>query len=205
MFIDLEATRGDHDEVRSLVSHDPPHLVLISRYSQTGNEKDVTMQAGKQRGALPLIRKFNEHSERLLKSAVCAILASTTRPGSKDVPIDPRKAPASGGKWIQGMLMMYAVLRISTLTSSHSVHPVQSSQDYYSQIDLADLHNPESSAGILLEMQDRQRYFEARPGAAPSAEQAPRPVRSCRLFSWSRHNRGTTDRLLTCCAATNET
>jgi hypothetical protein len=29
------------------------------------------MQAGKQRGALPLIRKFNEHSERLLKSAMC--------------------------------------------------------------------------------------------------------------------------------------
>jgi len=28
------------------------------------------MQAGKQRGALPLIRKFNEHSERLLKSVM---------------------------------------------------------------------------------------------------------------------------------------
>lgn len=28
------------------------------------------MQAGKQRGALPLIRKFNEHSERLLKASV---------------------------------------------------------------------------------------------------------------------------------------
>lgn len=32
------------------------------------------MQAGKQRGALPLIRKFNEHSERLLKSAMCVWL-----------------------------------------------------------------------------------------------------------------------------------
>lgn len=28
------------------------------------------MQAGRQRGALPLIRKFNEHSERLLNSAL---------------------------------------------------------------------------------------------------------------------------------------
>lgn len=163
------------------------------------------MQAGKQRGALPLIRKFNEHSERLLKSAVCVVLALTSCPGSEDVPIDPRKTPTSGGEWIQGMLMMYAVLRMYTLTSSHSEHPVQSSHGYYSQIDLADLHNPESSAGVLLEMQDRQRYFEARPGAAPSAEQAPRPVRSCRLFSCSRHNRGTTDRSLTCCNATNET
>lgn len=28
------------------------------------------MQAGKQRGVLPLIRRFNEHSERLLNSAM---------------------------------------------------------------------------------------------------------------------------------------
>jgi len=28
------------------------------------------MQAGRQRGALPLIRKFNDHSERLLNSAL---------------------------------------------------------------------------------------------------------------------------------------
>lgn len=31
------------------------------------------MQAGRQRGALPLIRKFNEHSERLLNTALWAI------------------------------------------------------------------------------------------------------------------------------------
>jgi len=118
MFIDLEATRGDHEE--------------------TGNEKDVTMQAGKQRGALPLIRKFNEHSERLLKSAMS--LDDTNK----------RRRVDSGDA-----------------NDSHS---------HYSQIDLADLHRPESSVGVLLEMQDRQRYFEARPGAAVSAEQVPRPT-----------------------------
>lgn len=32
----------------------------------------------------------------------------------------------------------------------------------YSEIDIEDLHDPESSAGIALEMQDRQRYFEGR-------------------------------------------
>jgi hypothetical protein len=72
MFIDLEATRGDHEEVRTLTFHGPFHTcVNFTIIMQTGNEKDVTMQAGKQRGALPLIRKFNEHSERLLKSALC--------------------------------------------------------------------------------------------------------------------------------------
>jgi len=94
------------------------------------------MQAGKQRGALPLIRKFNEHSERLLKSAMSADTAGKRR-------------------------------RVD----------VEDTGDYHhSQIDLADLHSPESSTGILLEMQDRQRYFEARPGAVVSAEQAPRPT-----------------------------
>ncbi|KAH9027325.1 hypothetical protein EDB85DRAFT_2172358 [Lactarius pseudohatsudake] len=115
MFIDLEATREDHEE-------------------WTGNERDVTMQAGKRRGALPLIRKFNEHSERLLESAMW-----------------------SGG--------------------------------HYSQIDLADLHNPEQSSGVLLlEMQVRQRYFESRAGAAASAEQAPRAAVDLRA-AWQQMRR----------------
>ncbi|PCH43612.1 hypothetical protein WOLCODRAFT_122269 [Wolfiporia cocos MD-104 SS10] len=50
IFIDLGATQEDHDE--------------------TGNTNDVTMQAGKQRAVLPLIRKFNEHSGRLLHTAL---------------------------------------------------------------------------------------------------------------------------------------
>jgi hypothetical protein len=49
-------------------------VVYISSLKQTGNEKDVTMQAGKQRGALPLIRRFNQHSERLLNSALYYLL-----------------------------------------------------------------------------------------------------------------------------------
>lgn len=44
--------------------------VVVLIYLQTGNEKDVTMQAGKQRAVLPLIRKFNEHSTRLLDTAL---------------------------------------------------------------------------------------------------------------------------------------
>ncbi|KAI9442503.1 hypothetical protein H4582DRAFT_2110044 [Lactarius indigo] len=130
MFIDLEATREDHEE--------------------TGNERDVTMQAGKQRGALPLIRKFNEHSERLLKSAI-----STDGTGK-------RRRLDSGG--------------------------ASDSAGHYSQIDLADLHNPEPSSGVLLEMQDRQRYFESRAGAAASAEQAPRPAVDVRA-AWQQMRR----------------
>ena len=45
-------------------------------------------------------------------------------------------------------------------------------KDVYSQIDLDDLHDPEDSAGIMLEMQDRQRYFEGQTASAVSAEGA---------------------------------
>ncbi|KAK0225922.1 hypothetical protein IW262DRAFT_1267984 [Armillaria fumosa] len=95
LYVDLAATREDHEE--------------------TGNIKDITMQAGRQRGALPLIRKFNEHSERLLNAAL-----------GEGPPAKRRRVEDDA------------------------------------QIDLDDLHDPEASTGIILEMQDRQRYFEGR-------------------------------------------
>ncbi|KJA20706.1 hypothetical protein HYPSUDRAFT_188287 [Hypholoma sublateritium FD-334 SS-4] len=100
VFVDLAATLEDHDEI--------------------GNEKDVTMRAGRQKAALPLIRKFNEHSERLLNSAL------------GEVPPAKRRRLDHGD------------------------------DNPYSQIDIDDLHDAESSAGIILDMQDRQRYFEGR-------------------------------------------
>ncbi|OBZ67167.1 RNA polymerase II transcription factor B subunit 1 [Grifola frondosa] len=100
IFIDLGATQEDHDE--------------------TGNEKDVTMQAGKQRAVLPLIRKFNEHSGRLLNTTL--------------------GEPAAKRRRIEA----------------------EEDVDHYAQLDLEDLHDNQMSAGIELNMQDRQRYFEGR-------------------------------------------
>jgi len=68
------------------------------------------MQAGKQRGALPLIRKFNEHSERLLKSAMCVWPNSSSHFGSEDVSIDPWTAVANGEELIRAILMMCVVI-----------------------------------------------------------------------------------------------
>lgn len=48
----------------------------------------------------------------------------------------------------------------------------------YTQIDLDDLHDPENSDGIVLEMQDRQRYFEGQKASAASAVNAARKVRN---------------------------
>jgi len=98
LILDLAATEEDHED--------------------TGNSKDVTMQAGKRRGVLPLIRRFNEHSEKLLDSAL----------GSQ---AKRRRLEAEPS-------------------------------NYADEMDLEDLHDPEGSMGIILEMQDRQRYFEGR-------------------------------------------
>lgn len=108
IFMDLGATLEDHDE--------------------TGNKKDITMQAGRQKGALPLIRKFNEHSERLLNSAL-------GEPPAKKIRFD-------------------------------------TGEDIYGQIDLDDLHDPEASTGIILDMQDRQRYFDGRMSNSSTANGA---------------------------------
>lgn len=39
-------------------------------FFQTGNDKDYTMQAGRQKGSLPLMRRFNQHSERMLEQSL---------------------------------------------------------------------------------------------------------------------------------------
>ncbi len=70
LFLDLSATQEDHIEVNETNS-----LRKAMAYTaQTGNEQDITMQAGKQRATLPLIRRFNQHSERLLTSSLCVIV-----------------------------------------------------------------------------------------------------------------------------------
>ena len=147
------------------------------------------MQAGKQRGALPLIRKFNEHSERLLKSAMYVWRALTSHPRSEDILTDPWTWRTNGEELIREMLMMCMVFLTFALPGSH----------------LEDLFSRIATTGVLLEMQDRQRYFEARPGAVVSAEQAPRPVRPNRLLFWSRYNSAPIDCKFTCRGATNET
>ena len=78
------------------------------------------MQAGRQRGALPLIRKFNEHSERLLKSAMCVWHTLSSHLGSDDISIDPWRTAANGEESIRAMLMMCAVSLAYMLISSHS-------------------------------------------------------------------------------------
>ncbi|KAF9454054.1 hypothetical protein P691DRAFT_771042 [Macrolepiota fuliginosa MF-IS2] len=121
---ELEPRRQRTDPVQAVVDL----AATLEDHGETGNEKDITMQAGRQKGALPLIRKFNEHSERLLNSALGEV------PPAKRRRLDPGEDP-------------------------------------YTQIEIDDLQDSELSSGILLEMKDRQRYFEGRM-ASQAAEEA---------------------------------
>ncbi|KZS93922.1 hypothetical protein SISNIDRAFT_453637 [Sistotremastrum niveocremeum HHB9708] len=62
----LEPLRQRNEHVEKIIDL----MATQEDHAETGNEKDMTMQAGRQKGALPLIRRFNEHSERLLQSAL---------------------------------------------------------------------------------------------------------------------------------------
>ncbi|EIM19347.1 hypothetical protein E3Q22_04208 [Wallemia mellicola] len=55
--------RGVYDKLIDLGSTQEDH-------KETGNALDITMQAGKVKAALPLMRRFNEHSMRLLSTTV---------------------------------------------------------------------------------------------------------------------------------------
>lgn len=47
-------------------------------HNESGNALDITMQAGKVKAALPLMRRFNEHSQRLLDATMGDAPAPTT-------------------------------------------------------------------------------------------------------------------------------
>lgn len=57
-YLDLAATEEDHGDSSTI--------------------RDVTMQAGKERSSLPLIRRFNDHSEKLLQSGRPTSTSSAT-------------------------------------------------------------------------------------------------------------------------------
>jgi transcription initiation factor TFIIH subunit 1 len=110
------------------------------------------MQAGRQRATLPLIRKFNEHSERLLKSALYVNGTPIFPFYSSCVPA-PLLIKAAGYSGDEP-----ASKKRKLAADPGNAAPIA----YYEQIDLEDLHDVEAAAGIALEMQDRQRYFDGK-------------------------------------------
>jgi transcription initiation factor TFIIH subunit 1 len=75
-YLDLAATEEDHGDATMI--------------------KDVTMQAGKERGTLPLIRRFNAHSEKLVRAGKKPGDASSSTTDLYDqIEYDDLRAPAA--------------------------------------------------------------------------------------------------------------
>ncbi|SGY13744.1 BQ5605_C010g05962 [Microbotryum silenes-dioicae] len=70
--LDLAATEEDQHEVNpnAELGTMPKSLTRSQYFTQVDIQPDVTMRAGRERAALPLMRRFNEHSERLLNQSL---------------------------------------------------------------------------------------------------------------------------------------
>lgn len=111
------------------------------------------MQSGKQRGAIPLIRRFNKHSERLLNSALCVLynlssfLFKLFLYRGDLPPAKKRRVDETTGTNVRAHLGLWVGDLVGYFKN-------------YEAIDIEDLHDPDAAPIIALEMKDRERYFE---------------------------------------------
>ena len=139
-FLDLGATEEDHAE--------------------TGNAKDWTMRAGAEKGALPLLRRFNEHSGSLLDSA----LGSQSSSGARRV--------------VGGVGEEYDL----TIDAAH-----QRTRDHYGQIVIDELEEAQKKRSMPLQVsQEQQSFFQGKDRAAE--EEGPSREVSYAIWLISRGN-----------------
>lgn len=114
--LDLAATEEDHEE--------------------TGNIRDWTMRPGFDRRTLPLVRRFNQHSESILTSAL------------GEIPADDRARRKTGGTGDE-----YA---------KDAPAPTQAPlAHYYNEIEIDDLNEHAPGSGRPLNIYEQQAYFDS--------------------------------------------
>lgn len=143
------------------------------------------MKPGSVRSSLPLIRRFNEHSQRLLNASLCVLLTPVTAPPVADRPGDCRySGPAEARSTSSGIDpgnagVSYAASlgrRIAADTEKQargigqSMTGATTSEQYYREIELDDLRSRTSQAHITLDLQDPSGVG-ASGGAAGGAHQ----------------------------------
>lgn len=110
------------------------------------------MQAGKQRSSLPLMRRFNEHSEKLLRSYTDAGLDA-----------ESDRFASTGGATGDPLVSDGPHKRAKTERARDELRRAE--------LDFEDLHASQGAKEIPLdmEMQDRQKYFEGRSGGGDAS------------------------------------
>lgn len=118
-------TYNPHDRLLDLASTEEDH-------EETGNIRDWTMRPGFDRRTLPLVRRFNQHSESILTSAL------------GEAPMEDRAKRKTGGVGDE---------------YSAAPQPPQGSH-YYDEIEIDDLNEHAQGSGRLLNIYEQQAYFE---------------------------------------------
>ena len=132
-FLDLAATEVNHGE--------------------TGNQKDFTMRAGGERSALPLLRRFNQHSSSLLDSALGTQEQAQRRVvggvGEEYDLFDKSKDGKANG--------------LNGSSSRPSAEATRRTHEHYDQIVIEELQAERKSRAVPLDVApDRQGFFEGR-------------------------------------------
>ena len=138
-----------HDALLDLASTEEDH-------GETGNIRDFTMRAGYDRRVLPLVRRFNEHSENVLSSMGEASEQERARVRRK-----------TGG--------------VGQEYPEHH-HAQMAGSDYYKDIVLDDLGEREQQVGRRLEIRDQKAYFET---GAPGEDAMPQDGAPAELLQQS--------------------
>ena len=138
-FLDLAATEVDHQE--------------------TGNQKDFTMRAGGERSALPLLRRFNQHSSSLLDSAL-----GTQEQGQRRVVGGVGEEYEMFSKSKDGA--MNGKSSLNGPSSRPSTEASRRTHEHYDQIVIEELQAERKSRAVPLDVApDKQGFFEGREAA----------------------------------------
>ncbi|WFD34548.1 RNA polymerase II transcription factor B subunit 1 [Malassezia cuniculi] len=115
-----------HDRLLDLASTEEDH-------GETGNLNYWTMRPGYDRRTLPLVRRFNQHSESILTSSL------------GETPQEDRSRRKTGGVGDE---------------YKHAEYHQPSGSHYYDEIEIDDLNEHTMTNGRLLNIYEQQAYFE---------------------------------------------
>ncbi|SOV09698.1 related to TFB1 - subunit of RNA polymerase II transcription initiation factor TFIIH [Ustilago sp. UG-2017a] len=149
--LDLQATEEDHGE--------------------TGNEKDWTMRAGAERRTLPLMRRFNDHSQSLLDSALGGQEEQEGRWKRR------RIVGGVGQEYPPGSVEVGNPPKVGGMRGDADGQDANDSVDwiknhYYKEIVIDDLNEKEKTDGVRLNMSDLEGFFSGTADSSTTATTA---------------------------------
>ncbi|KAN0062955.1 RNA polymerase II transcription factor B subunit 1 [Thecaphora frezii] len=140
-----------HDRLLDLASTEEDH-------QETGNAKDWTMRAGAERKTLPLMRRFNDHSQSLLDSALGELEEEARRARRRivggvgeeyDLNANSDVGSGAGGR-----------------RDPHAAAAEAIKQRYYREIEIEDLNETVGTQRVRLDVGELEGYLQSQEASA---------------------------------------